>query len=914
MSGNRKDPSVASDWKVGGTKKGALPIRVEKRGHKTVTVVYNVLQRPDMLLYDLKRSIGTGGKLCGPGIIEIQGDQQKKIEAHLLDCPRKLQGIAGLGARKQETTHSQAKKDDDGSGATGQRRRDKPRWDRRDKESERRFVSMRCGCNWIYCSGGDNCRAIANTSQISGDTGESMMWGLEDDGDLMNSQKPTRTHPVQQMSDADLNNALSLFGLLSEKATVDKKTGKNKNSGSTASKQPRVAAPPKVHARNTNHVFWQRPRDVSSTYGAVVRSSHRPNRQPRRVGTESTSHVSSHRVNRSTATHTSRGKSGRGSGRAGRGGGKGGRDRRPRLGDVGDADPYYDDVAYSDAHANMDERPSEPSRVRDAPGDARYPVLPADTANWSDGTHQAPGLGDYRGEANHGSVQSAVDERLDPGTGGNSGDAVAMTQAYYERKFMAIIGDVLQDPDAFQWNVFFDSMGFGIPEDDSFLAALEASVHDADRDVCESESGSDYDDYDDCSDGDDAHDGSCSADVAWGRGAPVRERATHPEPYRIVSGGEDYGYRAGGDATAADMYHALPSQLLSTQHESRGDRGGGVAASTPVTALSTVPPSFLRGGAGRGRGRGSAGREGGAPGTTCTAARVPHARPVGRPPPGLSHATMAASGQPAALVDLPTMAAGGHTWQAAGSNECVSAPVAAVVPSASTVWAAPSEDRGAALWTTPDVASLHSERIRQLWSDDSAADTSRHSSGASDESTGEQEPKSESSHCVSRNSMHPRDAACVDDVGHIQDAPSDEEGLWLMPDSVVRAASQHSTVNDADVATLLDMGFAYDRAVQCLGKVHGNVEMAMELLLANADGFGSHAEVGDGATCQAGLAMKDSDYQLTSKSFRGNRKIRVPSGWRMDHGMLVDMGFDAQAALEALEAKGGSLELALEML
>eukprot|EP00041_Stephanoeca_diplocostata_P029123 m.852340 g.852340 ORF g.852340 m.852340 type:complete len:241 (-) comp23495_c0_seq2:2632-3354(-) len=184
MSGNRKDPSVASDWKVGGTKKGALPIRVEKRGHKTVTVVYNVLQRPDMLLYDLKRSIGTGGKLCGPGIIEIQGDQQKKIEAHLLDCPRKLQGIAGLGARKQETTHSQAKKDDDGSGATGQRRRDKPRWDRRDKESERRFVSMRCGCNWIYCSGGDNCRAIANTSQISGDTGESMMWGLEDDGTL----------------------------------------------------------------------------------------------------------------------------------------------------------------------------------------------------------------------------------------------------------------------------------------------------------------------------------------------------------------------------------------------------------------------------------------------------------------------------------------------------------------------------------------------------------------------------------------------------------------------------------------------------------------------------------------------------------------------------------------------------------
>lgn len=63
MSGgnkNGKAPSVALDWKVGGTKKGALPIRVEKRGHKTVTIVYNVVQRPDMLLYDLKRSIGTG--------------------------------------------------------------------------------------------------------------------------------------------------------------------------------------------------------------------------------------------------------------------------------------------------------------------------------------------------------------------------------------------------------------------------------------------------------------------------------------------------------------------------------------------------------------------------------------------------------------------------------------------------------------------------------------------------------------------------------------------------------------------------------------------------------------------------------------------------------------------------------------
>ena len=128
---------------------------------------------PEVLLFSLKRSLGTGGNVCGPGVIEIQGNKQALVEAHLLDCPHQLKGVAGLRAAKHGDEAAAA---DGGlppgrtkAGGAGvvdaprpgdnEARRAKPRWDRRDKESEKRFATTGCGCSWIYCLG-TSCKEV----------------------------------------------------------------------------------------------------------------------------------------------------------------------------------------------------------------------------------------------------------------------------------------------------------------------------------------------------------------------------------------------------------------------------------------------------------------------------------------------------------------------------------------------------------------------------------------------------------------------------------------------------------------------------------------------------------------------------------------------------------------------------------
>jgi translation initiation factor 1 (eIF-1/SUI1) len=70
-------------YEVGKTRKGGLPVFVEKRAKgKTVTVVRNVSGDAEALLKLLKKRCGAGGVLRD-GEVEIQGDHRAAIENFL---------------------------------------------------------------------------------------------------------------------------------------------------------------------------------------------------------------------------------------------------------------------------------------------------------------------------------------------------------------------------------------------------------------------------------------------------------------------------------------------------------------------------------------------------------------------------------------------------------------------------------------------------------------------------------------------------------------------------------------------------------------------------------------------------------------------------------------------------------------
>lgn len=69
---------------VTGTKKAGVPIHVERRGNKTVTIVRNVQGDAAGLVAHLRKSMGTGGiVLQGGTAIELQGDCSKRARALL---------------------------------------------------------------------------------------------------------------------------------------------------------------------------------------------------------------------------------------------------------------------------------------------------------------------------------------------------------------------------------------------------------------------------------------------------------------------------------------------------------------------------------------------------------------------------------------------------------------------------------------------------------------------------------------------------------------------------------------------------------------------------------------------------------------------------------------------------------------
>jgi translation initiation factor 1 (eIF-1/SUI1) len=161
-------------WKVEGTKKGALPICVEKRPcGKVVTMIHNVTN-PEKLQSELQVLLGAGGSRLSNSV-EIQGNHTDRITKYLFDHKSQLSKVSGCKEKEKKPEKLEESTAKISSGAASKKSgRDeermeigKPRW------SAARFAAVRaasgfnrcaapvgwdedprrCPFNWLYCSG-----------------------------------------------------------------------------------------------------------------------------------------------------------------------------------------------------------------------------------------------------------------------------------------------------------------------------------------------------------------------------------------------------------------------------------------------------------------------------------------------------------------------------------------------------------------------------------------------------------------------------------------------------------------------------------------------------------------------------------------------------------------------------------------
>ena len=91
-------------WSVRGTKKGALPVAVEKRTHHKVTVIKNVTN-PALLASALQKALGTGGSVSPNGDVEVQGQLVRRVE-RFLKVSGNLNGVSRPKAPKPTTAEA----------------------------------------------------------------------------------------------------------------------------------------------------------------------------------------------------------------------------------------------------------------------------------------------------------------------------------------------------------------------------------------------------------------------------------------------------------------------------------------------------------------------------------------------------------------------------------------------------------------------------------------------------------------------------------------------------------------------------------------------------------------------------------------------------------------------------------------
>jgi translation initiation factor 1 (eIF-1/SUI1) len=167
---------ASSGWKVVGTKKGSLPVSVEKRPcGKIVTIVHNVTN-PEKLQSELQSLLGAGGSRSSNSV-EIQGNHTDRITKYLFDHKSQLSQVSGCKekeVKQDKETHrglvapplnSLSSK----NSVRDEERKDigKPRWSASRLAAARAAAGLeraaapagwdedprRCPFNWLYCSG-----------------------------------------------------------------------------------------------------------------------------------------------------------------------------------------------------------------------------------------------------------------------------------------------------------------------------------------------------------------------------------------------------------------------------------------------------------------------------------------------------------------------------------------------------------------------------------------------------------------------------------------------------------------------------------------------------------------------------------------------------------------------------------------
>jgi translation initiation factor 1 (eIF-1/SUI1) len=99
------------EFRVRGSKKGGLPVAIEKRNKgKKVTVVSNVEGDSAALLSALKHAVGCGG-VASTNQVEVQGEHVQKVEAFLVSsgCLTGVSGKVAEAAQPKAKQHSKAK-------------------------------------------------------------------------------------------------------------------------------------------------------------------------------------------------------------------------------------------------------------------------------------------------------------------------------------------------------------------------------------------------------------------------------------------------------------------------------------------------------------------------------------------------------------------------------------------------------------------------------------------------------------------------------------------------------------------------------------------------------------------------------------------------------------------------------------
>mmetsp|Transcript_40214 Transcript_40214/g.45765 ORF Transcript_40214/g.45765 Transcript_40214/m.45765 type:complete len:171 (-) Transcript_40214:118-630(-) len=98
-------------WKVRGTKKGNLPVKLETRKNGKVVVISNIEGDRNVLLSELKRALGAGG-VARPEYIEINGNNEKLVCNFLLRHSDHLVGVKKepISEKQQEEINKKTKK------------------------------------------------------------------------------------------------------------------------------------------------------------------------------------------------------------------------------------------------------------------------------------------------------------------------------------------------------------------------------------------------------------------------------------------------------------------------------------------------------------------------------------------------------------------------------------------------------------------------------------------------------------------------------------------------------------------------------------------------------------------------------------------------------------------------------------